>query len=86
MLNVGFLEVTSEAGKLSFSLLVEFNLGLCGTTGFLKTLTELLEFTGELSTLLLSLGTSLSLSFQLLFELLDSGLELLDLLLEFGYE
>ena len=55
VLDVGLFEVAAEFAQLSFALLVQFDLSGSGTTGFLKTLTEFLEFTGEIGTLLLSL-------------------------------
>lgn len=82
VLDVGLLQVAAELAELSLALLVELDLSGGGTTGFLEALTELLKFTGEVSALLLSLGTCLALRFNLLFELFDAGLQFLDLLLE----
>ncbi len=55
VLDVGLFQITTKFAQLSFALLVQLDLSGSGTTGLFKTLTELLEFTGEISTLFLSL-------------------------------
>ncbi len=65
MLQSGLLQVTTELLELSFTLLVHLNLSSSGTTGFLQPLTDLLKFPGEVSPLLLNLGTSSTLSLNL---------------------
>lgn len=84
VLDVGLLEVTAELGQLSLALLVELNLGRGGTASLLQTLTDLLEFAGEVGALLLGLGAGLAFSLDFLFELLDAGLQFLDLLVQLG--
>jgi hypothetical protein len=84
MLDVGLLQVAAELGELSLAFLVELNLGRGGTASLLQTLTDLLEFTSEVGALLLGLGAGLAFSLDFLFELLDAGLQLLDLLVQLG--
>ena len=74
MLNVGFLKITTKFGQFSFAAFVKLDLSRCGTTGFLETFTEFLDFASKIGTLLFSLGTSLALSFKFLFEFFNAGL------------
>merc|ERR1719356_78143 len=82
--NVGLLNILAELDNLSFTLLVELNLGNGGTAGLIVSLTELLNLTGEVRSLSLSLGTSLTLSLEFLLGSLNTGLEFLDVLLGLG--
>ena len=84
VLDVGLLEVAAELGQLSLAFLVELNLGRGGTASLLQTLTDLLEFTSEVGALLLGLGARLAFSLDFLLELLDAGLQFLDLLVQLG--
>jgi hypothetical protein len=86
VLDVGLLEVAAELGQLSLAFLVELNLGRGGTASLLQTLTDLLEFTSEVGALLLGLGARLAFSLDFLFELLDAGLQFLDLLVQLGHK
>merc|ERR1719367_2730082 len=84
LLDLGLLQVSPQFGHLSLSLLVQLNLGTGGSRGLTKTLTEVLQFTSEVRSLALSLGSALSLSLKFLLHLLNSGLNLLDGLLDLG--
>merc|ERR1712012_398309 len=84
LLDLGLLQVSSQLGDLSLSLLVQLNLGTGGSGGLVETLTETFQLTGEVRSLALSLGSALSLSLKFLLHLLDSGLDLLDGLLDLG--
>merc|ERR1719336_3771206 len=86
LLDLGLLEVAAQLGHLSLSLLAKLNLGTGGTAGLVQTLTKILELTGEVRPLPLSLGTSLPLSLKLLLHLLNPGLDLLDGLLDLGHQ
>merc|ERR1719323_1923040 len=66
LLDLGLLQVSSQLGHLSLSLLVELNLSAGGSTGLIETLTEVLQLTGEVRSLALSLGSALSLSLKFL--------------------
>ena len=55
MLDVGFFQVTTQLGELGLTLLVELDLGRGGASSFLKALSQLFEFAGEVRALLLSL-------------------------------
>merc|ERR1719454_1935931 len=79
---VSLLEVPPELGHLSLPPLVELDLGSGGTGRLLKPLGQLLELPRDLGPLLLDLGPGSPLGLKLLLELLNPGLELLDLLLE----
>lgn len=74
MLQSGLLEVTTDLLELSFTLLVHLNLSSSGTTSLFQPLTDLLKFPGEVSSLLLNLGTSSTLSLNLLLQFLNTGL------------
>ncbi|TNN71143.1 hypothetical protein EYF80_018663 [Liparis tanakae] len=78
MLQSGLLEVTTELLELSLTLLVHLNLSRSGTTSLLEPLTDLLKFPGEVSSLLLNLGTSSTLSLNLFLQFLNAGLMSLD--------
>lgn len=65
VLDVGLLKIPAELAELGLALLVELNLGGCGTTGLLETLADLLELAGQVSALLLGLGAGLSLGLDL---------------------
>ena len=80
MLQGGLFEVTSQLLELSLALLVHLNLSSSGTTGLLQPLTDLLKFPGEISSLLLNLGTSSTLSLNLLLQFLNTGLLNVDVL------
>merc|ERR1712198_483101 len=80
MLDVGLLKLSLELGKLSLSLLVELNLGSSVGSSLLKTATEVLNVTGKDGTVLLSLGSGLSLNDKFFIKLINASLEFLDLL------
>merc|ERR1712117_805559 len=82
LLDLGLLKISSELGDLSLSLLVKLNLSSSGSTGFIKSLTKVLKLTGQIRSLSLSLGSSLSLSLKFFLHLLNSCLNLLDCLLD----
>merc|ERR1712117_225634 len=82
LLDLGLLKISSELGDLSLSLLVKLNLSSSGSTGFIKSLTKVLKLTGKVRSLSLSLGSSLSLSLKFFLHLFNSGLDLLDGLLD----
>lgn len=67
MLQSSLLKVTTELLELSLALLVHLNLSSSGATGFLQPLTDLFQFPGQVSSLLLNLGTSSALSLDFLF-------------------
>merc|ERR1719500_2662892 len=73
--NVGLLHVLAELDDLALTLLVELHLGDSGTTSLVIPVTELLDLTGEVRSLALSLGAGLTL-----------GLKLLDVLLGLGHK
>merc|ERR1719284_1291254 len=80
VLDVGLLQLSLELGQLSLPLLVELNLGSSVGSSLLKTTTEVLNVTGEDGSVLLSLGSGLSLNDKFLIKLVNTALELLDLL------
>merc|ERR1719249_132598 len=80
LVEVGLLEVAAKTRQLLLSLLVELNLSGGGATGLVEALGELVQFLGQVGSLLLDLCASLTLGFELLLDLLDAGGELLDLL------
>lgn len=84
VLDALLLQVATELRQLGLALLVEFNLGSGGTSGFIQTLTELLELTAQVGLSFLGLGTGLALVLKLFLEFFDAGLLLLDLLLDLG--
>lgn len=74
MLQGGFLKITAQLLKLSFTFLVHLNLGRSGTTSFFKSLTDLFQFSREISSLLFNLSTGSTLCFNLFFKLLNTCL------------
>merc|ERR1719461_1175460 len=78
--DVGLLEIALDLGELSLSLLVELNLGGSVGSSLFKAGSNILEVTGEESPILLSLGAVGTLNGDFLIELINTGLELLDLL------
>ena len=80
MLQSGLLKITTELLELGFTLLVHLNLRSSGTTGLLQPLTDLLKFPGEVSSLLLNLGTSSTLSLNLLLQFLNTSLVNIDVM------
>ena len=74
MLQSRLLKVTTELLELSLTLLVHLNLSSSCTAGLLQPLADLLKFPGQVSPLLLNLGTSSTLSLNLLFQFLNTGL------------
>merc|ERR1719445_2409249 len=86
LLDLGLLEVAPQLSHLSLPLLVELNLSAGGAAGLTKTLTKVLQLTGKVRPLPLSLGSALSLSLKLLLHTFDPGLDLLDGLLDLGHE
>jgi len=79
---VRLFEITSKLSHLGFSSLVELDLGSSLAASFFKTLRELLEFSGEIRSLLLNLGSHCSLGLEFFLKFFSSSLEFLDLLLE----
>ena len=65
MLQGGLLQITTQLLELSLALLVHLNLSRSGSPGLLEPLTDLLKFPGEVSSLLLNLGTCSTLSLNL---------------------
>merc|ERR1719285_1241348 len=96
LVEVGLLEIAAETSQFLLSLLVQLDLGGGGATGLVEALGELVQLLGQVGSLLLDLGAGLTLSLELLLDLLYAGGELLDLLaglvdggllvLEFGDE
>merc|ERR1719412_2659504 len=78
--NVSLLQFSLELGKLSFALLVKFNLGASVGASFGETTTKILNIAGEERAVLLSLGAVSTFDSQLLIKLLKTCLELLNLL------
>merc|ERR1719323_1837271 len=86
LLDLSLLQVAPQLGHLGLPLLVELNLSAGGSTGLVQTLSQVLQFTSQIRSLSLSLGSALSLSLQLLLHLLNPGLHLLDCLLHLGHQ
>merc|ERR1712012_309536 len=84
--NVGLLHVLAELDDLRLTLLVELNLGDSGAAGLVVSGSKLLDLTGEVRSLALSLSTGLTLGLKLLLCSLNTGLELLDVLLGLGHQ
>merc|ERR1719184_714610 len=78
--NVGLLELTLQLEQFGLTLLVQLNLSAGVGASFLKTAAEILDVAGQSCTVLLSLGPVLALNMELLVQLLNSRLQLLDLL------
>merc|ERR1719357_1818001 len=74
--------LTQLSNAVSLLLAQSSSSGLMLQGGLLKPLTDLLKFPGEIGSLLLNLGTSSTLSLNLLLQFLNTGLKLLDLLLK----
>merc|ERR1719153_780072 len=70
----------------ALALLVQLDLGAGVGASLLKTTAEVLDVAGQSSSVLLGLGPVLPLNVQLLVQLLDPGLQLLDLLAVLGTE
>merc|ERR1719336_1060876 len=82
--DVSLLELALELQELSLALLVQLNLGAGVGASLLKTTAKVLDVTGQSRAVLLGLGPVLPLNVQLLVQLLDPGLQLLDLLAVLG--
>merc|ERR1719394_1344356 len=82
--NVGLFQVRLELGKFSLALLVQLHLESSVGASLLQPGTDVLQVTGEKSSVLLSLGTVSTLYIDLLIKLINTDLELLDLLGVFG--
>merc|ERR1719412_3540231 len=82
--DVGLLHILAQLDDLGLALLVELHLGHGGTAGLVVPVTKLLDLTGEVRSLALSLGAGLALGLQLLLSALNTSLQLLDVLLGLG--
>merc|ERR1719232_1274424 len=78
--NVGLLQVRLELGKFSLALLVQLHLESSVGASLFQPCANVLQVTGEKSSVLLSLGTVSTLNIDLLIKLINTDLELLDLL------
>merc|ERR1719232_559973 len=78
--DVGLLQVRLELGKFSLALLVQLHLKSSVGASLLQPGANVLQVTGEKSSVLLSLGTVSTLNIDLLIKLINTDLELLDLL------
>merc|ERR1719322_452492 len=78
--NVGLFQVRLELGKFSFALLVQLHLESSVGASLLQPGANVLQVTGEKSSVLLSLGTVSTLNIDLLVKLINTDLEFLDLL------
>merc|ERR1719429_775936 len=78
--NVGLFQVRLELGKFSFALLVQLDLESSVGASLLQPGSNVLQVAGEQSSVLLSLGTVSTLNIDLLVKLINTDLELLDLL------
>ena len=58
MLNICLFQVLAKFGDLGFPLLVQFYLGRCGSSSLVQTFSQLLNLSGKIGTLALSLGAS----------------------------
>ena len=74
MLEGGLFKITTQLLEFSFTLLIHLDLSSSGSSSLLKPLTDLLKFPGEISSLLLNLGTSSALSLDLFLKFLNAGL------------
>merc|ERR1719232_1479942 len=77
--NVGLLQVRLELGKFSFTLLVQLHLESSVGASLLQPGSNVLQVTGEKSSVLLSLGTVSAFNIDLLIKFINTDLELLDL-------
>merc|ERR1719245_1509981 len=84
--NVQLLQLSLESGKLSLTLLVEFNLGGSVGASLLQAGGDVLNVLLEHGAALLSLGTVASLNIELLIKLLNAGHQFLGLLGVLGGE
>merc|ERR1719228_2145623 len=80
LVEVGLLKIAAETSQFLLSLLVQLDLSGGGATGLVEALGELVQFLGQVGSLLLDLSAGLTLGFELFLDLLDTGGELLDLL------
>merc|ERR550519_143456 len=78
--NVSLLKFSLKLGKLSFALLVKFNLGASVGANLGKTTTKILNVAGKEGSVLLRLGAVSTFDSQLLVKFLKTRLKLLDLL------
>merc|ERR1719510_1883384 len=78
--DVGLVQLGLELGQLSLALLVELDLGRGVGADLLDATAEVLDVAGEDGAVLLGLGPVATLDVELLIELLQSSLQLLDLL------
>merc|ERR1719322_2113417 len=78
--NVGLLQVRLQLGQFRLTLLVQLNLESGVRSGLLQSGSNVLQVTGEKSSVLLSLGTVSTLDIDLLIKFVNTDLELLDLL------
>merc|ERR1719384_983847 len=84
MTNVRLLKIRLEFGQLRLTLLVQLNLeGSVGSSLF-KTGSNILQVTGQESSVLLSLGSVAALNIDFFIKLINTNLEFLDLLGVFG--
>merc|ERR1719430_2694746 len=84
LLNVGLFHVLAQFVHLGLALLVELHLGSGSAAGLIQTLTQLVNFPGQVGPLPLCLGTSLAFGLEFLLHGLDTALNLLDSLLGLG--
>ncbi len=75
MLEGGLFKITTQLLEFSFTLLIHLDLSSSGSSSLLKPLTDLLKFPGEISSLLLNLGTSSTLSLNLFLQFLNASLQ-----------
>lgn len=71
---------------MKFGNMYETYLSCSCATSLIQALAQFVELACEFHSLLLGLGSSCTLSLEFLFELLDSGVQLLDLALETGVD
>ena len=74
MLQRGLFKVTTQLLELSLTLLIHLDLSSGGSTSLLQPLADLLKFPGEVSSLLLNLGTSCTLCLNLLLQFFNTSL------------
>merc|ERR1719435_388521 len=72
LVEVGLLEIAAETRQLLLSLLVELDLSGGGATGLVEALGKLVQFLGQVGSLLLDLSAGLTLGFELLLDLFDA--------------
>ena len=81
VLQRGLFEVTAHLLKFCLTLLVHLDLSRCSPSCFLQAFTDLLQLPGEVSSVLLCFCPRGSLCLDFLLQFLNTGLQLLDLLL-----